>query len=143
MTSERPVAAVPAFSQRFLDVLRYQPVRYVLVGVLNTAWGFTLFTVLIVALDIWYPAALVVSHVVAVSTAFLLYRYLVFHVAGSAWLDFVRCHGVYLVQLVVKTALLVVLAEAFSVPPVPAMALTIITTMIVSFYGHKHVSFRR
>jgi putative flippase GtrA len=137
------VTATRPLSERGLALLRSQPIRYLMVGGFNTVLGFTLFTVQVLVLQIPYLAALVVSHVVGVTVAFLLYRRFVFGAAGGFWLDYVRCHGVYLGQFALSGTLLVILAEVFGLAPVLAMAVTLVTTVTVSFFGHKHISFRR
>jgi putative flippase GtrA len=134
---------VATIHQAGRTIIARQEFRYLLVGAANTAVGYGLFSICLLLLAFPYPIALVVSHIVSVSVAFVLYRTFVFDSEGNAWLDFFRCHMVYLGQLAVSAVLLAALVELAGLHPMVALLFTLVTTVIVSFFGHKYVSFRR
>ena len=104
--------------------VRDQRLAFLLVGVHNTV-------------------TLACSHVVSVIVAFVLYRTLVFRVTGQVWRDLVRFESVYLVSLGVNWVLLNLLTVVLGLPAILAQALVVSVIAVVSFFGHKHFSFRR
>lgn len=129
-----------------------QRVRFLLVGGINTGFGFAVFIVFDLtvgrALDnvgssvAGSIVTLLLSHVVASILAFVLYRRFVFRVTGNVVLDFVRFQGVYAVPLAINLIVLPVLVEV-GVPRIAAQATIIVVTTLFSYFGHKFFSFRR
>ncbi len=129
-----------------------QRLAFLLVGGFNTAFGFLAF----VGFDRLYAAlapqwggvvhntvTLACAHLVSVVVAFVLYRTLVFRVTGQVWRDLLRFESVYLVSLGVNWVLLNLLTVVLGLPAILAHALVISVIAVVSFFGHKHFSFRR
>jgi putative flippase GtrA len=132
--------------------IRDQQVAFLLVGATNTAVGFLVF----VGFDRLYAAVapawgsvlhntvtLACSHVVSVIIAFVLYRTLVFRVTGHLWRDLARFESVYLVSLAVNWLLLNLLTVVIGLSVIVAQALVVAVIAMVSYFGHKHFSFRR
>ena len=124
--------------------IRDQQVAFLLVGATNTAVGFLVF----VGFDRLYAAVapawgsvlhntvtLACSHVVSVIIAFALYRTLVFRVTGHLWRD--------LVSLAANWLLLNLLTVVIGLSVIVAQALVVAVIAMVSYFGHKHFSFRR
>ena len=122
------------------------------VGATNTAVGFLVF----VGFDRLYAAVapawgsvlhntvtLACSHVVSVIIAFVLYRTLVFRVTGHLWRDLARFESVYLVSLAANWLLLNLLTVVIGLSVIVAQALVVAVIAMVSYFGHKHFSFRR
>jgi len=122
-------------------------VGFLLVGATNTLVGFATFS----ALTLWvfrdvtlgYLLSLVVSYAIGVSLAFVLYRRFVFKVRGHFFRDFARFVSVYLAAIAVNAALLPLLVEVITIPPLVAQAIILTSTTLLSFFGHKKFSFRR
>ena len=132
--------------------VRDQRLAFLLVGGFNTAFGFLAF----VGFDRLYAAlapqwgdvvhntvTLACAHLVSVIVAFVLYRTLVFRVTGQVWRDLARFESVYLVSLGVNWVLLNLLTVVLGLPAILAQALVVSVIAVVSFFGHKHFSFRR
>jgi putative flippase GtrA len=75
--------------------------------------------------------------------AFVLHRRLVFRVTGNVLVDLVRFEMVYLGGLGINAILLPVLVEVAQLPVIMSQFLIVSVTALVSFFGHKHFSFRR
>jgi putative flippase GtrA len=90
-----------------------------------------------------YLVVLVMAHVIGVLEAFYLYRRTVFRVEGSILRDLARFESVYLLALAVNLVLLPLLVEVGRLPVIASQALIVIITACLSFFGHKHFSFRR
>lgn len=128
-----------------LRVVRDQRVAFLVVGVINTVFGYVTFAVFLVTVGrrTHYLLALACAHVVSVLFAFVLYRFVVFRVRGHVLSDLWRFETVYLAALAVNFALLPVLVEFAHLPVLLAQALIVLVTSLMSWLGHKHYSFRR
>lgn len=122
-----------------------QRVRFLVIGAVNTGFGFAVFAglQLLVGHAIGYLFVLLLAHVIGVLEAFALYRRAVFRVRGSILVDLARFESVYLVALAVNVVLLPLLVEVGGLPVLGAQALIVVVTALISFVGHKHFSFRR
>ncbi len=127
-----------------LRVVRDQRVAFLIVGAVNTVFGFLCFAgFLFIFGHKLYLVALVCAHVISVLFAFVLYRFLVFRVRGHVLADLWRFETVYLSALAVNFALLPVLVEIADLPVLLAQAMIVFITSVMSWVGHKRYSFRR
>jgi putative flippase GtrA len=131
-----------------------QFVRYIVVGGFNTVFGYALF-----ALLTWsfkglgpynYMYAAVLGNVIAISVAFLGYKWFVFRTRGNYLIEWMRCFGVYggsaLISLAGLPILVPILRHVLQRPgqaPYIAGALLMMVTVLFSFFGHKNFSFRQ
>jgi putative flippase GtrA len=130
-----------------------QFMRYILVGGFNTVFGYGLF-----ALLNWlsrglgpynYLYAGVLANLIAISVAFLGYKWFVFRTRGNYLVEYIRCFGVYgssaLIGLAGLSILVPILRRSLHRPdeaPYLAAAMMMVVTMVISFLGHKNISFR-
>ncbi|MGW9629779.1 glycosyltransferase [Agromyces sp. NPDC055520] len=140
-----PPAGMVGAPGPLLRLIRDQRIAFLLVGATNTAIGFAFFVGFEVTIGrVWgYLATLAFAHVFSVLCAFVLYRFFVFKVRGHVWRDLGRFEMVYLVSLGVNAALLPLLVEIGGLPVIPAQALIVVVTTLISFFGHRGFSFRR
>ena len=131
-----------------------QFVRFIVVGGFNTVFGYGLF-----ALLTWffrglgsynYMYAAVLANVIAISVAFLGYKWFVFRTRGNYLIEWIRCFGVYgssaLIGLAGLPILVPILRHVLHRPekaPYIAGALLMIVTVLFSFFGHKNFSFKQ
>lgn len=122
-----------------------QRARFILVGVLNTGFGYGVFALLVLTAGGWlhYLLILLVAHVVGVLEAFVLHRRLTFRVHGRVLGDLVRFWSVYLVALAANMVLLPLLVEVGGVPVLLAQAVVLLLTALGSYVAHRSFSFRR
>lgn len=122
-----------------------QRFRYLLVGGINTVLSMALF----VALDAWLgtrvPSVvpLLLAWTISVTCVFFFQRSFVFHVTGHLLRDFGRFVMVNLGALGVNVVVLFVAADLCRAPRVPAQLAITVVTVVLSYLGHKHYSFRR
>jgi putative flippase GtrA len=130
-----------------------QFLRYLLVGGWNTLFGYciyALFTALLMPrLRFGYIYAAVFSNLIAITVAYFGYKFLVFKTRGNYISEWFRCILVYGSGLLPGLILLPLLVEGLhhgfhlqSSAPYIAGALLTGFTVIYSFFGHKHFSFR-
>lgn len=122
-----------------------QPLRYLVVGVWNTVFGYGLFAALQWTLGhaVHYTVILTIAQVVATVNAFICYRLLVFKVRGNVLLDFWRFSLVYIGAYLLNLAALPLLVEGLGMGVLVAQALVVAATVVASFFMHRDFSFRR
>lgn len=132
----------------------HQFVRYVLVGGFNTLFGYGLFALLTWSFrgmgSYSYMYAALLANVIAISVAFLGYKWFVFRTRGNYLVEYIRCFGVYgsstLIGLASLPILVAILRRSLHHPqraPYIAAALLTVVTVLFSFLGHKNISFRQ
>lgn len=129
-----------------------QRVAFLVVGGINTVVGFAFFIACSVTVGHVVDhrfgkvaAALVtvgIAHVLAVLFAFVMHRRFVFRVRGHVLGDLVRFWSVYLTALGINVVVLPVLVE-LGLHRVAAQAIIVASTTLLSYFGHRHFSFRR
>lgn len=128
--------------------------RYLLVGGFNTLFGYGVFALFNWLMRGWgsysYMYAAVAANFVAISVAFLGYKWFVFRTKGNYLREWIRCFGVYGASAligIVGLPILVPLLEPHMARPelasYVAAALLMGITVVFSFFGHRKVSFRR
>jgi putative flippase GtrA len=96
-----------------------------------------------------YLVATIVSNFVAITVAFLGYKWIVFRTRGNYLREWLRCMGVYGTSMAISfagMAILVPIARRHMQHPQEASyvvaAVLTLAMVIVSFLGHKNISFR-
>lgn len=130
-----------------------QFVRYVAVGGFNTVFGYGLFALLNWSLSrvmpYGYLAATLLSSLIAITVAFLGYKWIVFRTRGNYLREWLRCLGVYGTSMAISfvgMAILVPVVRRHMLHPEEASymvaAVLTVAMVFVSFLGHKNISFR-
>jgi putative flippase GtrA len=146
------------FKRLFAHLPHGQLLRYMVVGVWNTLFGYGCYFVLVRLFLHILPTppsltasiALVVATVINITVSFLGYKWFVFRTRGNYWREYLRSMTVYLPSLALNAVLIAPLTATLRlVRPIreqaPYVAGALLTgfTVIVSFFGHKHISFKR
>jgi putative flippase GtrA len=91
-----------------------------------------------------------VANIIAISAAFLGYKWFVFRTQGNYLREWLRCFSVYgsgmLFTLVMLPPLTLLLRHWLGRPQLAsnlAAAILALVTVAASYFGHKHFSFRR
>jgi putative flippase GtrA len=130
-----------------------QVLRYLVVGVWNTVFGygtFALFTALLAPhMPASYMAASLLSSLINITVSFLGYKWFVFKTQGNYLREWARCLLVYSGSIALGLALLpptVWLVEAATgarrAAPYIAGAVLMAGQVALSFLGHKNFSFK-
>lgn len=135
-----------------LRLVRDQRVAFLLVGGANTVIGFAFFVIFEFTVGRFVDeavnrvagslATLACAHVLSVLCAFVLYRRFVFRVRGHVWRDLARFETVYLVSITINAVVLPIMVE-LGVHRIAAQATILVVTTLISYFGHRHFSFRR
>jgi putative flippase GtrA len=124
--------------------IRPQHVKFAAIGIYNTLFGYAVFAGLHLGFPhVNYIFVLIVSREVSVVSAFIAYRWLVFKVKGGLVGDFVRFWMVYSGALVMNLIALPFFVQIVGMSVLPAQALVVVLTVISTWIGHNHFSFKR
>ncbi|BBX73800.1 GtrA family protein [Mycobacterium shinjukuense] len=144
-----PEAAPPGPLMR---LIHDQRVAFLVVGGINTVIGFAIFIAcsetIGQAIDHRYGTVagslvtVIITHVLAVLSAFVMHRRFVFHVRGHVLRDLVRFWSVYLTAGAINIVALPVLVE-LGLHRIPAQVIIVACTTLLSYFGHRYFSFRR
>ena len=125
---------------------RVQPkhLKFALIGIYNTLFGYGAFAGLHEGFPhINYMFVLIVSREISVVSSFIAYRLFVFKVKGAVVSDFMRFWLVYSGAMVANLIALPFFVEIIGLNVLLAQAITMILTVISSWIGHNHFSFKR
>jgi putative flippase GtrA len=125
---------------------------YLAVGGCNTLFGygcFALFTMLLSPrMGYGYVVASLLANLFSITFAFLGYKWFVFRTEGNYLREWIRCLGVYATSMVLSTAALpfVVVIVGRQIgrdhnTPYIAGAIVLVFSIILSFFGHRRISF--
>ncbi len=132
-----------------LRLVRRQGIAFALVGGFNTLLGMVLTIVWLTVLngmvseDVAAALSVALAYTVSVFIAFGLHRTLVFRVRGHLLRDFVAFVGVNSVGMVLNMVLLQFAVSVLHAPARPAAVVVMGVVAVASFFGHRHISFRR
>jgi putative flippase GtrA len=128
-------------------------IRFLLVGVWNTIFGYLVFVGLDYLFNLFfspryvaYMSAAVLANILAILNAYIFHKFVTFRspIRGLAIIpEFARFFSMYLFSFFLGLVLLPVFVEFFHLDPKIAGALLIPITVIISYLGHSRFSFRQ
>jgi len=130
-----------------------QRLRFLLVGIWNTIFGYLafvfldyIFNIFLSPLYVAYMTAAVLSNILAITNAYFFHKHITFRsdVRGVRSIyEYFRFSTTYLVTFIFSMILLPILVELFHLAPQLAVALILAICTIVSYLGHSRFSFKR
>jgi len=130
-----------------------QVIRYLFAGAFNTVFGYGMFAffnwMLSGRIPYSYLVASLAANMIAITAAFFVYKWFVFRTRGNYLAEWIRVVSVYGSSLLITLGGLAVLVPLLSRilthqqwASYLAGAIMAIVTVVISFFGHKHFSFR-
>ena len=121
-----------------------EQILYLVVGGWNTLFGYLNFVVLYYFLQARLPVMviLVISYAFSITNAYVCYRYIVFRSRGSVLREMPRFTSVYLVALAANLVILPLALRWLPFSAYVVQALFTIAVVLLSYFGHRHFSFR-
>ena len=126
--------------------------RFVLVGIWNTIFGFlafVLFYKIFVEFISWerlqYIGAMLLGQSISVLNAFFMHKKYTFRSNSkgmSSFKEFLRFNSIYLVILVLNLIILPILIEVFLFNPILAGGFSILLTTLFSYFAHSKYTFK-
>jgi len=127
------------------DAWKSAEVRFLAVGIFNTAFGYLAFVFLYLAFGtrVHYLIVSSIAHVVSVFVAFTGHRILVFR-STRPWLEeFIRYNVSLLFSFIIGLLTLYAMVEFARLSPSGGQAVAVIVSVVVSYVAHRYYSFRR
>jgi putative flippase GtrA len=123
---------------------KYQPLRYLGVGAWNTVFGAFVYAALHYFFNtrIHYLLLIIPANILAITNAFLCYKYIVFQTEGKGWHEYFKCYLVYGWIALLNAGFLYALVTFAHLHPSIANCFCILTATTISYLSHKHFSFR-
>jgi putative flippase GtrA len=118
----------------------------VIVGGINTVIGVVTFPILYFLFkgtELHYMAVLVLSQFLCVTSAFITNKYLVFRTSGNPLHEYLRFGAFYWIYFASNLLLLPIAVEVLKVNTVVAQVIISVAIVIISFYWHSAVTFRK
>lgn len=122
----------------------YTVLRYLLAGAWNTFFGIGIYTLLY---GLWgdrihYLVLGIPANILAISNAFLSYKFFVFQTKGNFLREYLKCYAVYGCGSLAGMILLALLVQGLGLHPVAANILATGLIIAFSYFGHKYFSFQ-
>jgi putative flippase GtrA len=127
-------------------------VRFVLVGIWNTVFGYLVFFVFDTIFEklfseryFAYMSAMIIGQVIGTINAFIFHKFITFKskIRGRGILtEFFRFCLTYIVTFLLSLALLPFFVETFKIEPKISAIIIILITTIISYLGHSKFSFK-
>jgi putative flippase GtrA len=116
-------------------------IRFILVGLLNTAVGYGAFFVLSYVLN--YLIALIISHFIGVANSYVWNKYWTFKTRQNYLHEFIKFNIVYMGVLISNIIILGILVDGLMFNPRLGQLFVLPIVTIISYFGHKYWSFKQ
>ncbi len=125
-------------------LLAEQKVRYLIAGGWNTVFGYGIYAGPYYLLHgrVHYMVIAVVANVLAITMAYATHKLFVFRTKGNVLREYFRFYGVYGVTAVLGLLALPLCVELLGMSPYVAPLLIMAVSVVISYLGHKHFSFK-
>ncbi len=125
------------------EILR-RGIRYTIVGAWNTVFGLGCYTVLLLVFPrVHYLLLGVVSNVLAITNAYLCYKFFVFKTKGHYLREYFRCYVVYGGGMLAGMCGMFVCVSLLGFNAIWSNIFMTGTIFVFSYCGHRFFSFRR
>ena len=127
-----------------LHLWNRQEARFLVVGGGNTLSGYGVSALVYYLLHVFTPLLVIIAlcTVVNISVSYLTNKLLVFRTRGRYLAEYLRFYVVSLVPISLNFVLLPLAIYGLKMNPYLAMAILTGITVVITYFGHKHVSFR-
>ena len=130
--------ALAAFKSRLFR----HGVRYTLVGIWNTIFGIGCYTLLVMLFGqkhyLWLG---VISNILAITNAFLCYKFFVFKTKGYFWSEYFKCYVVYGGGMLTGMFLMYISVSLLGFDAIFANLAVTFIVFCFSYLGHRFFSF--
>ena len=130
--------------QRLSLLLARQEVRYLIAGGWNTVFGYGVYAGMLYLFQprVHYMVIAIIGNVLAITMAYATHKLFVFRTKGNVLREYFRFYGVYGVTTALGLLALPFCVEVLKMSPYVAPLLIMAVTVAVSYFGHKHFSFK-
>jgi putative flippase GtrA len=123
--------------------MKGQSIRFLLVGILNTVVGYSVYYICLVLLDFNYVGSLTIAHIIGVVHSYIWNNKWTFKVTSIDIKSIYRFCSVYLISFLVNLIILSLLVQLGGVNKLISQAVALFITTLISYFGHKYWSFNK
>ncbi len=119
-------------------------VNFLLIGILNTLVGLTLFPFMVFLcrpLNIGYMYVFVVSYFISSAFSFLTNKNFVFKSTGNYFQEYIKFMSFHMGHFFINLFFLPLIVESFSISPIIAQLIFASLVIISSFFWYKKITF--
>lgn len=119
-------------------------VRFLIAGGWNTAFGYVSLALLYYMFSdkIHYLFLMVFAAILSITNAYICHKFFVFKTKGNYVKEYLRYYAVYSVPIGMGFVFFPFCIEILKMNFYVTQALLTFVTIIISYFGHKHISFR-
>jgi len=135
------VRLIDKYRKHSEEILRVA--RYIIVGGWNTLFGMGVYAVLYELLHAYvnYLILMIPVNILAITNAYLSYKFFVFKTRGNYIREYLRCYVVYSGSIALGFMLMYLLVSVFGLHPILAQCLCVTVSIFCNYVGHKRFSF--
>ena len=119
----------------------YQPIRFLFVGGLNTLVGYGVYALLLY-IGVNYLIANTISTIIGVAHSYLWNRFFTFKSKNKALKEITKFVSVYIISYLIGMCTLYIFKDKLNISAYLAGLINLVITTLISYFGHKYISFR-
>lgn len=123
-------------------IFSYQGLRFLFVGGLNTLVGYGIYA-LLVFLGVNYLISNTISTIIGVAHSYLWNRFFTFKSKNKALKEITKFVSVYIASYLIGMCTLFIFKDKLNISPYLAGLINLVITTLISYFGHKYISFRK
>ena len=129
----------------FIKLLNKIPKKFMIVGIINTIFSYLigLLNYFLFYSKIGIIGVGFLNNIIAITFSFTLLKFFVFKTTNINWfLKYIRSYVVYGIQGLAGILILWVCVSFFNINIFFSQAISILTTVLLSYFGHKKFTFK-
>ena len=129
----------------FIKLLNEIPKKFMIIGIINTIFGYLigLLNYFIFYSKIGIIGVGFLNNIIAITFSFTLLKFFVFKTTNINWfLEYIRSYVVYGIQGLAGILILWICVSFFNINIFFSQAISILTTVLLSYFGHKKFTFK-
>lgn len=119
-------------------------VRFILMGIVNTAFGLSVYPTLYYSLarfNLHYLLILLISQAICVTFSYVTNKIYVFKTTGNFVNEYIKFSSFYLLTFLVNMTALPLMVEVLKMSPISGQILFTFFVVVLSFFWHSKISF--
>ena len=128
----------------YKNILKKEKFLYILIGIFNTIFGFSLFVIFWSLMHERYSSffILFITHLLSVTLAFINYKAFVFRSKSKFFFSYIKFNIVYIGSFIFNFVTFEVLVKKLQILPFIAQAIITASMVFLTYFLHKKFSFK-
>ncbi|BFT75368.1 GtrA family protein [Paenibacillus sp. P36] len=122
--------------------MRFQTIKFLVVGLLNTIVGYTVYFMCLRFFNFNYIISLIFAHILGVIHSYTWNSKWTFKTGRYTFKNLLKFLGVYVISFFINLIVLYILVNYLRIAPLYSQLFALFITTLISFVGHKYWSFK-